>query len=220
MFNLFKKHTFKDLKPVNLDELKKRTKIVVIDDEADSFPVEGIQNFGFTIEYWNSLDSNKLKRLENKEFDIIILDIIGVVKKEELGDIDGLNILKSLKEKNQKQIIVAFSGSTYDVSKGEFWKLADGFIKKPISLFDTKEKLQQLIKDHFSNEKLIQQLEDLMRLQVENPSDYKKLENYIVSSVKKQKSLDLTKLVRLGIADTSGVVTIVTGLISLIGDNE
>jgi len=215
LFNFFKKETFDDIPLVDLDDLKKRTKMVVIDDEEDSFPVEGIQNFGFTVEYWSLLDSNKLKRLENNEFDIIILDILGIVDENELGEINGIDILKNLKSTNQNQIIIAFSGSTYDVSKGEFWKLADGFMNKPIQLLNTKEKLEQIIKDNFSNEKLILKLQDLMKLQIENQSDYKKIEDYIVSSIKKQKKLDLTKLVKSGITDTSGILTIVTGLMTI-----
>ena len=215
MFNLFKKQTFKDIPNIDLDELKKRTKIVVIDDEEDSFPVTSIQNFGFTVEYWNQLDANKLKRLENKEFDIIILDIIGIADTNELGQINGIDILKTLKNTNPNQIIIAFSGSTYDISKAEFWKLADGFMKKPIELLSTKEKLEQIIKDNFSNEKLINQLQSLMKLQIENQSDYKKIEDYIVKTVKKQNTLNLGKLVASGITDTSGVLTIVTSLITI-----
>lgn len=215
MLDFFRKQTFKEIPIADLDDLKKRTKIVVIDDEVDSFPVAGIQNFGFTVEYWNLLDSNKLKRLENNEFDIIILDILDIVDTNDLGDKNGIDILKILKNKNSNQVIVAFSGSTYDVSKGEFWKLADDFMKKPVGLLDTKEKLEQIIKDKFSNEKLINNLKEIMKLQIENQSDYKKLEDYIVNTVKKQKTLDLSKLVKLGITDTSGVLTIVTALITI-----
>jgi len=215
LFNYFKKQKFQDIPLIDLDDLKKNTKIVVIDDVEDSFPIKGIQNFGFTVEHWDIIDSNKLKRLEHNEFDIVILDILGIVDTNELGNIDGIDILKSLKKSNPNQIIIAFSGSKYDVSKGEFWKLADGFMNKPIQLLNTKEKLEQIIKDNFSNEKLILRLQDLMKLQVENQSDYKKIEDYIVKTVKKQGTLDLTKIVRLGITDTSGVLTIVTSLITL-----
>lgn len=215
MLNFFRKQTFKEIPIVDLDDLKKRTKIVVIDDEEDSFPVAGIQNFGFTVEYWNLIDSNKLKRLENNEFDIIILDILDIVDINDLGDKNGIDILKILKNKNYNQVIVAFSGSTYDVSKGEFWKLADDFMKKPVGLLDTKEKLEQIIKDKFSNEKLINNLQEIMKLQIENQSDYKTIEDYIVNTVKKRKQLDLSKLVKAGITDTSGVLTIVAALITI-----
>jgi len=143
------------------------------------------------------------------------LDIIGIANTNELGQINGIDILKTLKNTNPNQIIIAFSGSTYDISKAEFWKLADGFMKKPIELLNTKEKLEQIIKDNFSNERLINELQSLMKLQIENQSDYKKIEDYIVKTVKKQNTLNLGKLVASGITDTSGVLAIVTSLITI-----
>ena len=215
MLSYFKKQTFQDIQKVDMKELKKRIKIVVIDDEQDSFPLESIQSFGFTIEYWSQIDSNNLKRLENSEFDIIILDINGVVKKSDLGNFDGLDILKILKEKNNNQVIVAFSGSSYDISKGDFWKLADNFLSKPITLLDTKTILEEIIDDNFSNNNLIKNLEKLMSTQITDNSNYKILEDLIVKSINKKSSLDLAKIVKLGITDTAGIMTIVSVLSDL-----
>lgn len=48
----FKKYKYEDISSVDLKELKKRIKIVVIDDDENSFPISQMQSFGFTIEYW------------------------------------------------------------------------------------------------------------------------------------------------------------------------
>lgn len=214
MFGLFgKKYTFDDIPLKDINELKKRIKIVVIDDNSDSFPIETMQDFGFTLEYWKIIDSQKLKRLENNEFDIIILDIEGVVDTSELGEKDGLDILKSLKNKNSKQIIIAFSGSTYDVSKGEFWKMTDSFLKKPINAFDTKEMLEEIILKYYSANTLIEQLKNIIHDQIDNQKNIDKLENIIVKSIiKEEKSLDVMKIMRIGVSDTTGIITIFTTL--------
>ncbi|RXK03702.1 hypothetical protein CRV02_00455 [Arcobacter sp. CECT 8989] len=212
MFNFGKKYTFDDIPLSDVNDLKKRIKIVVIDDDSNSFPMETMQDFGFTLEYWNIIDSKKFKRLENNEFDIIILDIEGVVDKNELGEKDGLDILKSLKNKNKEQIIIAFSGSSYDISKGEFWKITDGFLNKPINSFDTKEMLEEIILTHYSTNILIEQLQKIITTQVDNASDAEKLENLIVKAIKEEKTLDIKKVIRVGIADTSGIMTIFTTL--------
>lgn len=213
MFEFFsKKYTFNDIPLSDINDLKKRIKIVVIDDNKDSFPIETMQDFGFTLEYWKIIDSNKLKRLEKNEFDIIILDIEGVVETSELGEKDGLDILKSLKNKNNKQIIIAFSGSTYDVSKGEFWKITDDFLKKPINAFDTKEMLEEIILNNYSINNLINQLKQIINKQIDNQKDIEKLENIIVKAIKEEKNLDMLKIVKAGIADTSGIMTIFTTL--------
>lgn len=213
MFGFFdKKYTFNDIPLSDINDLKKRIKIVVIDDNRDSFPIETMQDFGFTLEYWRIIDSNKLKRLENNEFDIIILDIEGVVETSELGEKDGLDILKSLKNKNNKQIIIAFSGSTYDVSKGEFWKITDDFLKKPINAFDTKEMLEEIILNNYSINNLINQLKQIINQQIDNQKDIEKLENIIVRAIKEEKNLDILKIIKVGITDTSGIMSIYTTL--------
>ena len=213
MFEFFsKKYTFNDIPLSDINDLKKRIKIVVIDDNKDSFPIETMQDFGFTLEYWKIIDSNKLKRLEKNEFDIIILDIEGVVETSELGEKDGLDILKSLKNKNNKKIIIAFSGSTYDVSKGEFWKITDDFLKKPINAFDTKEMLEEIILNNYSINNLINQLKQIINKQIDNQKDIEKLETIIVKAIKEEKNLDMLKIVKAGITDTSGIMTIFTTL--------
>ena len=213
MFEFFsKKYTFNDIPLSDINDLKKRIKIVVIDDNKDSFPIETMQDFGFTLEYWKIIDSNKLKRIEKNEFDIIILDIEGVVETSELGEKDGLDILKSLKNKNNKQIIIAFSGSTYDVSKGEFWKITDDFLKKPINAFDTKEMLEEIILNNYSINNLINQLKQIINKQIDNQKDIEKLETIIVKAIKEEKNLDMLKIVKAGITDTSGIMTIFTTL--------
>lgn len=212
MFGFGKKYTFDDIQKNDINDLKKRIKIVVIDDNKDSFPVDTMQDFGFTIEYWSIINSKKFKRLENNEFDIIVLDIEGVVDTVELGEKDGLDILKILKNKNKKQIIIAFSGKTYDVSKGEFWKLANGFLKKPINALDTKETLEDIIIENYSINNLIEQMQKLIKKEVENNNDISSLENIIVKSIKKDKELNIMKIVKMGIADTSGLLTIYTAL--------
>ncbi len=48
----FKKYRYDDIMTIELKELKKRIKIVVIDDDENSFPIIQMQSFGFTLEYF------------------------------------------------------------------------------------------------------------------------------------------------------------------------
>lgn len=207
----FKKYTFDDIPSVNLNDLKKKIKMVVIDDDPNSFPLSEVQDFGFTIEYWDKIDTGKLKRLENKDFDVIILDIQGVVDPS-LGKLNGLDILKTIKSKNKEQVIVAFSGSRYDVSKGEFWKMADAFLKKPIDVFSIKEELEELLETHFTNNKLIKNLKEIFNESTKSQSDYEKLENIITKSIIKSSSLDPVAIAKLGIVDVKSVIEVASAL--------
>ncbi|HKE90808.1 MAG TPA: hypothetical protein VKB45_10745, partial [Gemmatimonadales bacterium] len=98
---------------IPISELRKRAKIVVVDDDRDSFPTEGLQADGYTIEWWDRIDNARLNRLESGDFDIIILDIQGVAETSLSDTGDGLGVIRRIKTMNPQQVVVAFSGKTY-----------------------------------------------------------------------------------------------------------
>jgi DNA-binding NtrC family response regulator len=126
-----------------VDDVRRRTRILVIDDDENSFPIQILRQEGYTIDYWDKV--NNLHQLEEGDYDIIILDIQGVAK--ELDREDGLGILKHIKEVNPSQIVVAFSGHSYDLSKAEFWKIADDSLAKPVDATKCKRLIDNLIEN-------------------------------------------------------------------------
>jgi CheY-like chemotaxis protein len=119
LFKLFSRKTISDIPSPPLEELRKRARILVVDDDENSFPVELLKKEGYAIDYWPKIES--LSKLERGDYDIIILDIGGVAK--EYSSEDGLGVLEHLKEVNPSQIVVAFSGQSFDLSKNRFWQL-------------------------------------------------------------------------------------------------
>jgi len=102
-----------------------------------------MRNEGYAIDYWPKVQN--LSRLEGGEYDIIVLDIGGVAK--EYTHEDGLGILEHLKDANPAQIVVAFSGQTFDLSKNRFWRLADDSLSKPVDATRCKRMLDSLIEN-------------------------------------------------------------------------
>ncbi len=147
MFGFSKRKSLVSLAtPLPLRELKKRTKIVVIDDDENAFPVKALQDEGYTIEYWPEV--TRLDRLEHGDFDIIVLDIAGVATK--FSPEDGLGVLQHLKTHNPSQIIVAFSGQSFDLSKQPFFRLADDTMPKPVNPLKCKQVLDHLIESRMT----------------------------------------------------------------------
>jgi hypothetical protein len=60
---------------------------------------------------------------------------------------DGLGILEHLKDVNPAQIIVAFSGQMFNLSKNRFWRLADDSLSKPVDAAKCKRMLDNLIEN-------------------------------------------------------------------------
>jgi CheY-like chemotaxis protein len=212
-FNVFQRKKRIESLPFNIpsSDLKRKTKIVVIDDEEDSFPYKLLQNDGYTIEWWEKVDANKLQRLENGDFDIIILDIMGIAS-EELSRTDGIGVLKRIKNVNKNQIVVAFSGQSYDLSKTEFWKLADEALSKPVTLIQCKELLDNLISNKINIQNYWKAIKNLLIINEISQTNINKVENELVAVLEGDKTYNEQEFVNKflgGIQNTASIVTLI-----------
>lgn len=178
-----------DLKSIKVkdefDELKKRTRIVVIDDE-DSFPVKLFENEGYSIDKWDTVKD--YGKLENGFYDIIILDIKGVA--EHISEEDGLGVLIDLKKNNPAQIIISYSQHSYDLSKVQFFQLADENIAKPSDFLKIKSILDNLISTQFKPERYISALNQALQKNNVEGKEIKKINTAIAKSIKNKKTPD------------------------------
>ena len=181
MIGRFKRKSLASLaKPISLPELRKRTKIVVIDDDKDAFPIKALQDEGYTIEYWPEVTS--IDRLERGDFDIIVLDIAGVAQKFSPEE-DGLAVLQHIKRHNPIQVIVAFSGQSFDLSKQAFFKLADDTMPKPVNMLKCKEVLDELIESKMTVSHLWETIVALMQSEGVPEKKINKLQTQIAKAV-------------------------------------
>lgn len=170
LIELDPKHSFEDI--------KKKLKILVIDDE-DTFPVDLFRQNGYTIEKWDLVQD--YNRLEKGEYDIIVLDIVGIA--QHISDEDGMGILESLKNVNPSQIIIAYSIQKFDLSKQKFFKLADDTISKPSKFTTIKQKIDNQITTRFSVKSTLEQLRKSLTDNNITPKEIKKLERNLASFI-------------------------------------
>jgi DNA-binding response OmpR family regulator len=142
-----------------LPSLRKLARILVIDDDPNSFPFKPLQSEGYNIEWWGQVDN--IGRLEAGEFDIIILDIVGVAS--QWSSQDGLGVLEHLKNRSPAQIIVAFSGHTFDLSKTRFWKLADETLPKPVDALKCMQVIDNILETTFTAKHYWDGISELLR---------------------------------------------------------
>lgn len=136
----------KSFRPLSLADAKRHAKILVIDNDPNSFPLEFFRREGYTIDYWELVES--LERLDSGSWDILILDIGDVAK--HLTPDDGLGVLEHIKRYNPSQLVIAFSGQSFDLSKNRFFKLADDTLWKPVNSVKCKETIDQLLTEKFN----------------------------------------------------------------------
>lgn len=164
-------------------ELRSRVRILVIDDEEDAFPIATLKAEGYNIDYWS--DVTRLDQLERGDFHIIVLDIAGIAR-DIAADDEGLGVLQHLKARNPTQIIVAFSGQAFDLSKQVFFKLADDTMPKPVSALKCKEVLDQLIETRLSVQHMWGTMAAIMRAEGIPERKIAELETGIAVAVSRQ----------------------------------
>lgn len=199
-----------DLKSFKLNEdfneLKKRTRIVVIDDE-DNFPVKLFVDEGYSIDKWDKVKD--YGKLENGFFDIIILDIKGVA--EHISEEDGLGVLVDLKKNNPAQIIISYSQHSYDLNKVQFFQQADENIAKPSDFLKIKGILDNLISLQFKPERYINALNLELKRNNISESEIKKINTEISKTIKTKKYPDWD-LILNSIAGKTQLVKQITSL--------
>lgn len=177
---LFKRKRIADLSAPPVDELRKRTRILVIDDDPNSFPFETLRREGYAIDHWTKVDT--LRTLEEGQYDIIFLDIQGVA--QEYCSEDGLGVLEHLKQVNPSQIVVAFSAHSFDLSKNRFWRLADDSLGKPVEAAKCKRLIDNLIESKRTPAHYWQAVTELLRRQGLTPQQIDRIEDKVTRALK------------------------------------
>jgi CheY-like chemotaxis protein len=188
------------------DLLKKRTRILIIDDENFEY-MPLLQKDGYSIDKWNDLVDEKVTELENGLYDIILLDIQGVGK--DFSRNQGLGILMHLKKINPAQIIVAYSNSDYNLKYQDFFKLANDVIEKSQEYFHFKEIIDKNIKLRFSYEYYL----TLILGKLDKSTDNKKINTLIRKSIKHNRSVIINKYLNSNNIDKE-TITFIINIIS------
>jgi CheY-like chemotaxis protein len=154
MLSYFKKKKWPKLE---LDEIRKRSRILVIDD--NEFIYQNLfKNDGYTIEKWNDVDD--LPKLEKGYFDIVLLDIQGVGK--DYSREQGLGILKHLHEVCPSQIVIAYSNADFSLKYQDFFKMADAVLAKSDDYVQFKRTVDRLLGERFTLGFYVNRIEKLV----------------------------------------------------------
>ena len=178
---------------IPFEEIRRKARIVVIDDDKKTFPYELLQKEGYTITYWPKME--RIIDLESGMFDLIILDISGVAynlsypSDKPLWKItkDGFGLLQHLKLYNPVQLIIAFSG-THDLSQADFGKFADDYQTKPMDLLSWKEKIDVLLKSRFTPQRYWGEIERIFKSEGVSDKELKEIEQKLISSLQTGKA--------------------------------
>lgn len=163
----------------DFERRKRSVRILVIDDDQNSFmPFKPLKKEGYDVEFWKDVED--LGKLEQGIYDIVILDIRGVGK-EWCPDEEGFGIIDLLKKRNPSQIVVAYSGETFDFTKGKFYRMADDMIpKQSVDPGTCKSVIDNLICTKLSPNSLWKTIEEILANNGIQPRKINRIESKIV----------------------------------------
>ena len=178
----------KIINPKSEKQIRKKIKILLIDND-ESLNIEQFNNEGYSLEYWTKVRS--IKELLQGFYDIIILDIKDVAK--DYSEEDGFGVLKSIKQNNPAQLVIAFSQFSYDFSKKKFWDMADEAVDKPAGFLEMKEVLDNLIHTKFNAKHELKELKDKILSINITKHQLSKIEKNIAENISKNNKLNIDK---------------------------
>lgn len=139
------------VQPVSLNKyldsknLRQNYKIVIVDDEPESFPVEYIRNLGFIVEVFEEISYADCEKLT--KYDLVILDVMGVVKEDyEKG---GAKVINFLKKQRNLLPVIAVSSGRFDAELNEYFKSSNDVLNKPIDEYKLKQTIEALKKEFY-----------------------------------------------------------------------
>lgn len=188
--------------PLSLEEIKKRARLVVIDNEE--FPYLPLfRRDEYQIEHWP--DVKDLPRLEENYFDIILLDIRGVGRDQTVDE--GLGILRHLRQVSPAQIIIVYSSSSYPLSFQDALRQADAVLAKGVDYIDFKRKVDDLLRERFSLGFYLGRIRQLLASQVDDTRKYEKAAR---KAIRTRSSTRLQRLLESKVADPETIKLILS----------
>ena len=128
-------YTLELLEKGNLSNIKKRIKILVVDDESDD-----IYNILKERQYDVYYKSDMNYAVEAEPFEIVVMDIKGVAKRLQ-SNMEGFSLACEVKHKYPLKRVCCYSGSIH----AEISRTGDAFFPKDMEMDKVCEKIDSLI---------------------------------------------------------------------------
>lgn len=182
MFNIFSSPELKSFnKPLSREELIKRSRILIIDDEEVPI-IEDIKHAGFSVDLDTS--GNEIEKIERNLYDLIILDYGNVGVK--YGKDHGLSLLRHIKRVNPYVFVISYTSKSLNSEQSDFFRLTNATLSKDAGIEETIKKIEECLRETFRIERIFASIKEIEGLK-DSSIDYDKIESILVKNLKKRK---------------------------------
>ncbi len=133
------------------DELLRRSRILVVDDERPEI-IEDLKSARFSVDYCADIDRSNLDLIERRLYDLILLDFGNVGAA--FGNDQGLSLLRHIKRVNPATVVLAYTSKALGTEHAEFFRLADGVLAKDAGISESLERIEEALRKAHSVENL------------------------------------------------------------------
>lgn len=195
----------------NISNLRKRIKILVVDDSSDEI-YQILQDRKYDIFY----KSDMTYPIETEPFDIILLDIKGVAKRLR-SSMEGFALACQIKSKYPLKRVCCYSGSVYEeISEQLAERRIDAFFVKDMDIDKMCDKIDNMILDYVDPDKQWEILRNEMVKNRVNEADIQKIRQVYVESFSKGNFIELNDVIMRTLKNTTTMLNITSSILTLI----
>lgn len=125
--------------PLTRDELLRRSRILVIDDQRPDI-VDDLKKAHFAVDYEPDIDAGKIDLIDKQIYDLILLDFGNVGRA--FGSDEGLSLLRHIKRVNPAVVVISYTSKALGASQADFYRLSDAVLSKDAGISESLEKIE------------------------------------------------------------------------------
>ena len=195
----------------NIASLRKKTKILIVDDEDDEI-YEVLKERQYDAYY----KSDMTYPIEAEPFDIIMMDIRGVAKRLR-SNMEGFALACEIKNKYPLKRVCCYSGSVHhEISEQLAERKIDAFFVKDMDIDKVCDKIDRLIVEYVDIEKQWDVLREEMGKNRVSDEDIQKIKSAYFASFKNGDFIHLNEIVMGTLKNSSTMLNITSSILTLI----
>jgi hypothetical protein len=186
---------------ISRDDLLRRSRILIIDDERPDL-IEDLTQGGFAVDYQPDITNTNMAVIERPIYDLIILDFGSVGRA--FGSDEGLDLLRHIKRVNPSAVVFAYTSKYIGPEHADFYRSADGVLKKDAGIAETQEKIEDGLKQARSIQNLWSSMLNVAGIQASSKEDLEWQDLYVRGLTKQNKMRSLKEKVLKTVGGESG----------------
>lgn len=192
------------------DELVRRSRILVIDDERPDL-IDDLKAAHFSVDHVPDIGPDKIDLIERSLYDLILLDFgnVGIA----FGQDQGLSLLRHIRRVNPAIVILSYTSKALETKHADFYRQTDGVLAKDAGIQESLERIEDGLRKAHSLDNLWMGLLALCDVRPGSPEDLE-WQNLFVKGRTSQRKLKALQEKIMAVLTSPATKTVATALLT------